>query len=229
MSSIGARIRQSRERAGMTQLELAKSLKVTNVTVSNWESDTHNLRAGNAVKLANTLGVSVNYLMYGTKPKPEIEIDSALEDWDDDTPLAPDEVEIPFFKENELAAGLGELAAVEHTARKLRFSRRTLKAYGVSPETAVAATVVGNSMEPNIADGASIGIDTGNTVIQNGKIYAFRHGEMLRITILYRTPHGGLRISSYNKEEYPDEIVTADELPNIHIIGRIFWYSVMLK
>ena len=91
------------------------------------------------------------------------------------------------------------------------------------------ATVQGTSMEPNIADGATIDIDTGDQTIKSGKIYAFRQNEMLRVKLLYHTPQGGLRIVSYNKEEYPEETVSPEAMEDIHVIGRVFGFSVMMK
>lgn len=66
MNTTGARIRQAREKIGLRQVALAKAVGVSNVTISNWESDNHALKADNAAKLASVLRVSVNYLLYGT-------------------------------------------------------------------------------------------------------------------------------------------------------------------
>lgn len=228
MNTTGARIRQAREKIGLSQVALAKAVGVSNVTISNWESDNHALKADNAAKLASVLRVSVNYLLYGEQD--EVELGDGFDVWDDDTPLDDDEIEAEFFKDIGLAAGVGEIApAYECTRRKLRFSKRSLKNFGVTPEMVVTATVQGTSMEPTIADGATIGIDRGDTIIKSGKIYAFRQNDMLRVKLLYHTPQGGLRIVSYNKEEYPEEIVPPEAMSDIHIIGKVFWYAVMLR
>ena len=227
-NTTGARIRQAREKIGLSQVALAKAVGVSNVTISNWESDNHALKADNAAKLASVLRVSVNHLLYGEKD--EVELGDGFDVWDDDTPLDDDEIEAEFFKDIGLAAGVGEIAPTyEYTRRKLRFSKRSLKNFGVTPEMVVTATVQGTSMEPTIADGATIGIDRGDTIIKSGKIYAFRQNDMLRVKLLYHTPQGGLRIVSYNKEEYPEEIVPPEAMTDIHIIGKVFWYAVMLR
>jgi phage repressor protein C with HTH and peptisase S24 domain len=46
-----------------------------------------------------------------------------------------------------------------------------------------------------------------------------------RIKQLYRKPGGKLIIRSYNNEAYPDEEADIDD---VEIIGRLFWYSVLL-
>ena len=152
-----------------------------------------------------------------------------IEAWDDETPLGPDEVELPFYQEVELSAGKGSEVMLENGGRKLRFGRRSLQRKGVSPELAACVRVAGNSMEPVLPDGSTVGIDTAANQVQDGKMYAIDHAGQLRIKLLYRLPGGGLRIRSYNEHEHPDERYDADyTAENIRIIGKVFWYSVLL-
>ncbi len=152
-----------------------------------------------------------------------------VETWDDETPLGPDEVELPFFKEVEFSAGKGSEVMLESGGRKLRFGKRTLQRKQVSPEAAAAAMVTGNSMEPVLPEGSTVGIDTATTQIQDGKMYAVDHSGQLRIKVLYRLPAGGLRLRSYNTEEHPDERYEAEYVQqHIRVIGKVFWYSVLL-
>lgn len=152
-----------------------------------------------------------------------------IEIWDDETPLGPEEVELPFFKEVELSAGKGSEVMLETSGRKLRFGRRTLQRKGVPPEAAACVPVTGNSMEPVLPDGSTAGVDTSATQIVDGKMYAIDHGGQLRVKLLYRLPAGGLRLRSYNSEEHPDERYEGDFVrENIRVIGKVFWYSVLL-
>lgn len=152
-----------------------------------------------------------------------------MEIWDDETPLGPDEVELPFFQEVELSAGKGSEVMLETGGRKLRFGRRTLQRKGVSPEAAACVPVTGNSMEPVLPDGSTAGIDTAATQVQDGKMYAIDHSGQLRVKLLYKLPGGGLRVRSYNAEEHPDERYEGDYVSeHIRIIGKVFWYSVLL-
>lgn len=152
-----------------------------------------------------------------------------IEVWDDDTPLGPDEVELPFFKEVELSAGKGSEVMLETNGRKLRFGKRTLKRKNIDPAAAGCVPVSGNSMEPVLPDGSTVGVDTANTAIQDGKMYAIDHDGQLRVKLLYRLPGSGLRLRSYNTDEHPDERYDGDYVQqHIRIIGKVFWYSVML-
>ena len=83
-------------------------------------------------------------------------------------------------------------------------------------------------MEPILPHGATVGVDTSATNVIDGKMYAVNHDGMLRIKVLYNLPGGGLRLRSYNTDEYPDERLDADQVKQVKVIGKVFWYSVLL-
>ena len=146
--------------------------------------------------------------------------------WDRNTPLNDDEVEVPFYKDIRLAAGNGFADDIaDYNNFKLRFSKSTLRKQGVQYENAVCVIADGNSMEPVIPDGTTVGIDLSNKTIRDGKIYAINHGGLLRIKLLYNMPNNQIKIRSYNTDEYDDEIANFDE---VSVIGKVFWYSVLL-
>lgn len=149
--------------------------------------------------------------------------------WDDKTPLGADEVELPFFKEVELSAGQGSAVMLETNGRKLRFGKRTLQRKNIDPAAAGCVPVTGNSMEPVLPDGSTVGVDTACLSVQDGKMYALDHDGLLRVKLLYRLPGGGLRLRSYNESEHPDERYDGEYVSeHIRIIGKVFWYSVLL-
>ncbi|MDD2061074.1 helix-turn-helix transcriptional regulator [Pseudomonas putida] len=152
-----------------------------------------------------------------------------IEVWDDETSLGEDEVELPFFKEVELSAGKGSEVMLETHGRKLRFGKRTLQRKNIDPSAAGCVPVTGNSMEPVLPDGSTVGVDTTAVAVQDGKMYAIDHNGQLRVKLLYRVPGGGLRLRSYNDSEHPDERYDGDYVnQHIRIIGKVFWYSVLL-
>ncbi len=164
-------------------------------------------------------------------PKPDLSAESIapIEAWSDETPLGDDEIAIPFYREVELAAGKGSEVMLETGGRKLRFGKRTLQRKGINADTAAAAVVTGNSMEPVLPDGSTVAIDTAVTAIVDGKMYAINHEGQLRVKLLYRLPGNGLRLRSYNTEEHPDERYDAEYVAeHIRVIGKVFWYSVLI-
>lgn len=85
-------------------------------------------------------------------------------------------------------------------------------------------------MEPVLPDGTTVGIDTACTAIKDGKMYAIDHDGQLRVKVLYRAPGSGLRLSSYNRSEHPDETYDADYVvDNIRIIGKVFGIQCFYK
>jgi len=142
--------------------------------------------------------------------------------WDSDTPISSDEVAIPFFREVKLSAGNGSTEVQENHGCKLRFAKSTLKKKGVSIDHAYCVAVKGNSMEPVLPDGCTVGIDTSKTEVINGDWYAIDHLGELKVKLIYTQTGGGYRLRSFNREEYPDEPASED---SIKILGRVFWWS----
>lgn len=60
---------------------------------------------------------------------------------------------------------------------------------------------------------------------RDGKVYTLNHGGLLSIKLLYNMPNEQVKICNYNSEEHPGE---TSELQDISVLGKIFWYSVLL-
>ncbi|HBN8473728.1 TPA: helix-turn-helix transcriptional regulator [Pseudomonas aeruginosa] len=228
------RIRARLKALRLSQSELASRVGVSRGTVTFWMNGTNLIKGENLMAVARELQCSPEWLISGAEAKPSASQAEAvmigdLSPWDDSTPLDDDEVELPLYKEVELAAGSGRTAVQEMPGRKLRFSYATLRAAGVDPAAAVCAQIKGNSMEPLIMNGATVGIDRATTRIVDGEIYALEHDGMLRVKYLYRLPGGGLRLRSFNRDEYADEEYMPEEMhaKSISIIGWVFWWSTL--
>ena len=63
--TIGSRIKEMREEAGLTQAELAKEIGVLRATINQWENETRDLKTAYTVKLANYFGVPCDYILRG--------------------------------------------------------------------------------------------------------------------------------------------------------------------
>ncbi|MEL4371392.1 helix-turn-helix transcriptional regulator [Shewanella xiamenensis] len=232
MKTFNNRVKSRRDEIGLTQIQLAKKVGVSGVTISQWESGDYSPKGKNLYKLAEALECSPDWLIFGeekqTKPESNAEFIGGFETWDRNSPLGDDEVEIPFYMEVELAAGAGVTDIREYYGPKLRFAKSTLRRQGVSAADAVCVKVNGNSMEPVLPHGSTVGVDTSHTDISDGKMYAINHDGMLRVKMLYKLPGGGLRLRSYNTEEWPDEHLDTEKQKHIKIIGKVFWYSVLI-
>ena len=201
--------------------QIAREIETVLGLPSGWMDAAHGL-------MEPTPGMRAEPGAVVAKGSPGYHLDT-LSPWDDGTPLDDDEIEVPLYREVELAAGSGMVHTVEINGRKLRFSKATMRAAGVESANAACATLTGNSMERLIQNGSTIGIDRGRTQIADGEIYAIDHDGMLRVKYLYRLPGGGLRLRSENNEEHPDEVYPADSAAKIKVLGWVFWWSTVRK
>ncbi|MGI2114425.1 S24 family peptidase [Shewanella frigidimarina] len=227
---MNERIKERRKLVRLTQPELAKMIGVTKATISQWESAATSPKGENLYNLAKHLKCTTDWLLFGKESKPTSNAEWAgpMETWDSNTPLNDDEVEIPFYMEVELAAGHGIAEAPHYNGPKLRFAKSTLRKSSVDPTNAACVRVSGNSMEPVLPNGSTVGVDTSQTDVIDGKMYAINQDGMLRVKTLYKLPGGGLRLRSYNIDEWPDERYEGEVIKQIKIIGKVFWYSVLL-
>lgn len=229
---------QSRMRAlGLTAADLIQATGVSKGTVSFWVNGKNGATGKNLLALAKALRCAPEWLTDGRNPPDAAPAKIAnatmlgpISVWDDETPLDDDEVYVPFLKEVELSAGSGRTIIETSSSRKLRFGKQTLRNQGVQFDQAVCVTVHGNSMEPVLPDGSTVGVDRSSASVKDGKMYAIDHGGELRVKTLYRIPGGGLRFRSFNQEEHPDEEYSPEDLAakGIAVLGKVFWYSVLL-
>lgn len=80
-------------------------------------------------------------------------------------------------------------------------------------------------MEPAMPDGTTVAVNLEDKKIVDGKIYAINENGWKRIKLLYRTGPDTVSIRSYNSAEFPAE---EKSLQDLEILGRVFWYSVLL-
>ncbi|OAT37403.1 XRE family transcriptional regulator [Proteus myxofaciens] len=227
--SIAKRTKDKRIELDLTQSELANLAGTTQQSIEQLESG-KTKRPRFLPELAKALHCDLAWLLEGEHSSDAISEISpedewrTISEWDNDTPLNADEVEIPYFKSIELAAGDGCCTNEDHNGYKLRFSKSTLRRYGASCQNVICFSVYGDSMSPVIPNGSTVTVDTGNTRIVDGGVYAIEQDSLFRIKLLYRQPGGKLIIRSYNKDEFPDEIA---ENNTVKIMGRIIHWSVM--
>ncbi|WP_172562503.1 S24 family peptidase [Vibrio furnissii] len=233
--TIGERIRRVRKELKLTQQQVASSIGVSPTSLVFWERNETTPKGSNLIALCKKLRVDPQWLQTGKGEQQVIngnaEVLGNMQTWDSQTPLGDDEVAIPFLSEIKLSAGNGFVNDLENDyGFRLRFAKSTLRRHNVAPDNAVCVAVHGDSMEPVLPDGSTVGIDCGDKTLVDGKIFAINHNGELFIKKLYRLPGGGLRIYSFNELEYPPREYTKEQVQEqrITIVGRVFWYSVLL-
>lgn len=142
--------------------------------------------------------------------------------YDVDDPLPDDMVLIPESR-IEFSAGPGKQACFDlvEDSEPASYRRDWFQKYGINPDKVMRFRVSGRSMEPMLYARDTILVNTGETNIVDGKLYAIRYGDELRVKYLWRRLDGTLTLHSVNPD-YKDEEVPADlAAEHITVIGRV--------
>lgn len=226
------RFKLARDNKGFSQQRLADLVGVSQPSVQNIENG-RTKKPRDLTDYARVLGVSGDWLLYGEEGKPQNElaenkgvvhvgVANSKE-----SSVDTDDIDVPFYTEVKSTDENNSAVQVELDGPKVRFSKSTLLHQGINVENAACVMVAGNSMEPVIPDGSTVAVDREYTNIVDGEMYAIDWAGELYIKILTRRPGGGLRIRSFNLDEYPDENLSSEEAKSVRILGRVFWYSVL--
>lgn len=103
------------------------------------------------------------------------------------------------------------------------FALDYLHRLGVAPKKARIVMARGDSMLPTILDGAPVLIDTSQRDLIDGRIFALRGPDGLRIKRVQRALDGSVLLISDNKDLYGPERVSSPDIQHLKIIGRVFW------
>jgi len=192
MNTLKDRLEELMAEHGLTtQQQLADFAGVSKGLVGQWFNGSTGLGAKPLLAFGKKTRFSTQWLADGTGEKYQSDstgkpIESnatafaVVETWQDGTPLNDAECEVPFLKEVRLAAGSGTFEAADFNGYKLRFHESSLRRKGINPKDVVCVSADGNSMEPVFPDGATLGVDTSQKHVKDGKIYAINHDGWLR-------------------------------------------------
>lgn len=119
-----------------------------------------------------------------------------------------------------LCAGDGSFETDEGKNNKYLFQTEWLKRKGL-PEKMVLMEVFGNSMEPELKSGDTVLVDSSQSSIIAGLIYAVGIEDTIMIKRIEKHP-GKILLRSDNKE-YEPVIIEGEGINSMRIIGRIIW------
>jgi SOS-response transcriptional repressor LexA len=175
-------------------------------------------------RMADALGVLVQdiYGEHGPGTGAQIALRPILT-WEHPDELPPGEFAMIKRLDVRLSAGTGN-ECMEPTAdlyaQPQAFRADWIRKMGLKPAMLASLSADGNSMEPRIQHGDALVIDTSQTQVQDGKVYALWYDGGERVKRLYRLPGGGLRISSDNPA-YASIDLTADHTAHVRVLGRV--------
>lgn len=140
---------------------------------------------------------------------------------------SPDVVNIPIL-DVEAAAGAGAFNHGAEVLAELPFPAGFLRRLAIKPDTARAIRARGDSMEPTIPDGMLVLIDTSSREPIEGRIYAVRGPDGLRLKRIQRGVDGSVILISDNSTLYAPERIPEHEIDRVRIVGRAFWTEKLL-
>lgn len=132
----------------------------------------------------------------------------------------PDKYNWVPMVEAELSAGSGSLMASDRIKDYYAFRKPFIANIATSAKNLVLMRVSGDSMDPEIRNGATVMIDLGRNRIKNNCIFALGFEDTIIIKELERLPEGRVRIISKNRDVYPAYETDAN---NLRIIGQVIW------
>lgn len=236
MDTLAKRLRFLRKERGLSQEELAELSGVEQSLLSKLERGVIQRTTG-LVALANALRCRPTWLDSGDGP-----MDAPVEEtttyllskgvaygqpvavFDEGDVLSDSYIQIKEF-EIQFSAGNGRTPIFEELTDSVAatYRREWFQRMKINPARAIRVKVSGNSMEPFLFDGDTVLVNLAETNIINGKVFALRYGEELRIKRVYRKLDGGLILHSDNEhflprdEEVPPSVVDS----SISIVGRV--------
>ncbi|WPO68747.1 S24 family peptidase [Acinetobacter haemolyticus] len=223
MQTVADRILMRMTELGLQHKDLVVRTGASKGTVTNWLSGANDPTGKRLISLAETLNTTPGWILTGKEN--QTSYISKVEVWDENSPLEPDEVEIAFYESLRFACGGGSISSANETDKTyMRVPRKLIDQLGVYRDKTFSAPTEDSSMKPTINDGDIVYVDENRNYIKDGKIFAIEHGELFRCKRLYKTSDGGVRIVSDNKDEYPEEVLTKQQIKdqNFRVIGWVW-------
>jgi len=234
LAGIGDRIRDLRKAAGLSRERFAEVLVEKPSKIQDVETGRQRVNDDFVAKLVAAFPVDLNWLFGRSPQRGDVKSVGGIA-------VAPPRIDIPlaghFRADGEefsmirrydvmASAGPGRVAESEDVVGQIAFSRRWLLQRGLSADLCGLICADGDSMHPLIPDGALLLVDFRPETVVRG-VYVVRLHDDVLVKRLTAAEGGPSRIvmSSANPN-YPDRIIYGSELDDLHIIGRVAWWSM---
>jgi phage repressor protein C with HTH and peptisase S24 domain len=210
-NEIADRIRDRRMLLGFSQRDMASLIGVTSGAISRWERSTAKPNAALLPLVAETLGVGINWLLFGTEGRRRGESGNSASC-----------INVPFYDSVDASAGFGYVNDNEVKDDSYPIPASFIDRQSKLDEI-VCIRCKGDSMEPVFRNGSVIAINCSERSVIDGAIYVLRVGDTLRLKILSQS-HKGLVLTSYNVN-YKEELILWEDCRDVKIVGKVFYHS----
>ena len=220
-------LREMRETKGITQIQLAKMLGVSERTIRKYEQEEDSMQVGMLKKIMTALNMSNNSpaimkKMSSNNEKNVQQYSKSIEKMSSNGVSLPqtlndDIVSIPFYEDIRASAGSGAYNEAE-TAEQLNFPKSFLRQYfGLISFNNLSIIIgKGDSMSPTLPENCYLLVQNGS--VNDGEICIARLDDELYVKRLQKRPK--LKLFSDNKNYELIEL----EGENFEILGRVVGY-----
>lgn len=211
---------------GGNQSEMARFIGVSPQAVQKWIAGEAEPRGQNLKLAAQYLGMTEAVLKFGDAVEyPTAEQTARRRAV---TPHHPDDgIEDGFVYVAEsrvrFSAGNGHTASYEllDDDDPAQYRLSWFQKQRINPKQVKRFRVTGESMEPLLYENDTILVNLAETNIVDGKLYAIRYGDDLRVKYVSKRLDGTLILKSVNPQYPPEEVPAATVEEHISIIGRV--------
>ncbi|PSJ22149.1 hypothetical protein CVH10_08750 [Halomonas sp. ND22Bw] len=212
--TTGSRLREERERLGMSQTQLAALGGVGKMSQINYEKDARSPNAAYLTAL-DEFGVDIQYVLTGRRTDGSQGVGEhgslSLTSKESLSPVAMYDI--------EAAAGDGRSLEREEVESTMYFPTEQLAAQGLDPAQVVGIKVRGDSMDGTLADGDWVLVDrSSRDPHPEGVFLLLVHGER-RIKRVQRVAGGAWLLISDNPR-YEKELIKPQDMKDVEILGR---------
>lgn len=228
-NNLGSRIKFMREKKGLSQTGLAKLAKVSQGAISQLENGT-----AEATKhigaIAKALGVTSEYLTDGKEMVKE-----AMPSFDDfvivggsNAGKTPNQDEYVMIAQYDVAGSCGPGALIGDVTVKggLVFRKDWISGIARSEDNLATIYAQGDSMYPTISDGQVLLVDVTDTTPKSSKVYLICiDGQLYIKRLINMVDKWVMRSDNSDKNTYPDIELSAENMSQIDIQGRVVWQA----
>lgn len=208
LSTIGARLREERERLGLNQTDFAGLGEASKHSQIDWENDKSAPNARFLAAIAEA-GVDVRYVVTGERGATSAHATGGF-------------VMVPRY-DVRASAGHGATVTSEQVVDHLAFREEWVRnALGVAQKDLALITVKGDSMEPTLSNGDLILVDMHTQSIGDNAVYVLRNDGQLLVKRVQRKLDGSIVIKSDNVA-YDPETIDARSAGKLKVVGRVVW------
>lgn len=211
--SIGERLREERERIGLSQTALAQIGGVGKTTQIKYEKGASSPDSAYLSAVSDE-GVDVFYVLKGQRSGTATAPPLGVALSEPSSELSP----IKMY-DIEAAAGAGRSFEGEPIKTTLHFPSSELTEQGLDPAQVVGIKVRGDSMDGTLADGDWVLVDRSNRDPKQEGVFLLLVSGERRIKRVQRLAGGALYLISDN-DHYQPEMIKPQDMHDVEILGR---------